>query len=88
MTIKVHPYGSEATVIDNLQSGDSATDTVGFYGVTPIAQQSGAALATIAITSATSGGFGFTTSAQAMALVDQVKAITSVLKAVGILTTV
>ena len=65
-----------------------ASDSIGFYGVTPVARQSGAALATIAITSATAGGFGFTTSAQAMALVDQVKAITSVLKTAGILTTV
>jgi hypothetical protein len=68
--------------------GQDASDLVGFHGVTPVAQASGAALATIAITSATTGGFGFSTSAQAMALVDQVKALTSVLKAKGILTTV
>jgi hypothetical protein len=78
----------KATPYTELHVMGSATDTLGFYGVTPVAKQSGAALATIAITSATTGGFGFTTSAQAMALVDQVKAITSVLKAVGILTTV
>ena len=68
--------------------GQSSSDLVGFHGVTPTAMASGAALATLAITSATTGGFGFTTSAQAMALVDQVKAVVSVLKTKGILTTV
>lgn len=77
----LNPYG-------DVQIGDASTDTLGFYGATPIAQQSAAALATIAVTSATAGGFGFTTSAQAMALVDQVKAITSALKGLGVLTTV
>lgn len=88
MTVKVHPYGTEQTVIDNFQAGDASTDTWAVLGATPIAQQSAAALATLAITSATTGGFGFTTSAQAMALVDQVKAICSALKSVGIITTV
>jgi hypothetical protein len=66
---------------DGVVLGRSATDKIAFFNATPVVQQSGAALATIAITSATTGGFGFTTSAQAMALVDQVKAV-------GILTTV
>ena len=87
MTVRVHPYGTEQTVIDNLQAGDASTDTWAVLGATPIAQQSAAALATITITSATAGGFGFTTSAQAMAIVDQLKAITSALKGVGIITT-
>jgi hypothetical protein len=75
--------GPDGTVI-----GTTSSDLIAFFGATPVVQQSSAALATIAITSATSGGFGFTTSAQAMALVDQVKAITSVLKTFGLLTTV
>lgn len=75
--------GSDGTVL-----GLGASEKIAFFNATPVVQQSGAALATIAITSATTGGFGFTTSAQAMALVDQVKAITSILKTFGLLTTV
>jgi hypothetical protein len=88
MTVRVHPYGTEQTVIDNFQSGDSATDTWGLFGVTPIAQQSNSALATLTATSATAGGFGFTASAQFEALMAQVKAITSALKSYGVITTV
>jgi len=39
MAIQSNPYGE-------LQVGDATTDTLGFYGATPIAQRAGAAQAT------------------------------------------
>lgn len=39
MAIQPNPYGE-------LQVGDATTDTLGFYGATPIAQRAGAAQAT------------------------------------------
>jgi hypothetical protein len=71
---------------DGVNHGRSASHKIGFYGLAaPIVQPASAAVATLAITSATAGGFGFTTSAQAMALVDQVKAITSALRGLGLI---
>lgn len=51
MTVKVHPYGDEATVIDNFQSGDATSDTFGAYGTTPITQP--AAVTTVDTTTVT-----------------------------------
>jgi hypothetical protein len=64
---------------------DATTDKIGFYGLTtPIVQPASSAIATLAVTSATAGGFGFTTSAQFEAAVAQLKAITSALRGLGI----
>jgi hypothetical protein len=58
--------------------------TVGFYGTTPIVQQASAVIATLAVTSGTAGGFGFTTSAQFEAAVQQLQFIASVLRNLGV----
>jgi hypothetical protein len=73
---------------DGSSFGLTSSEKISFFGATPVVRQSGAALATIAITSATAGGFGTTTSAQFMSIVDQLNAVTSVLKTFGLLTTV
>jgi hypothetical protein len=72
-------------ITDGLNIGRSTTDKIGFYGLaTPIVQPASSAIATLAVTSATAGGFGFTTSAQFEAAVAQLKAITSALRGLGI----
>lgn len=73
---------------DGVVLGRSATDKIAFFNATPAVQQSGSALATLAVTSGTAGGFGFTTSAQFEAAVNQLKALVSIGKTFGWLTTV
>lgn len=81
-------YTSGPLIPEGTTVGQSSTDKISFWGVTPVVQQSGAALASIGVTSATAGGFGTTTSAQFMALVTRVDAIISVLKTTGIIASV
>lgn len=65
--------------------GQSATDLVGFYGATPIAQRAGAAQAAVATTAATSTSpFGFA-EAQANAIVTLVNELRAALVAAGII---
>ena len=47
MAIQPNPYGE-------IQLGDAITDTIGLYGVTPIAQRAGAAQATSLVGTASS----------------------------------
>jgi hypothetical protein len=72
------------TVTGNTALGDSIADTIGFYGVTGVAQQasasqaavSTAAISAVATTGATnSSPYGYTTSAQADAIVTAINAI-------------
>lgn len=67
-----------------MQIGSSATDEVGFFGVAPSAQRSGASQAALANTTATSGGFGFATSADFNAFTAQLEEIRATLAALGI----
>lgn len=78
----------KATPYTELHIMGSSTDTLGFYGATPIAKQSAAALTTLATTSGTAGGFGFSTSAQFEAMIAQQKAMVSGMKSLGVWTTV
>ena len=66
--------------------GQSTTDTISFYGVTPIAQRSGGAQAAVTTTAATSSTpFGFGTSTQAQAVVTLVNELRAALVAVGLI---
>lgn len=66
--------------------GQSATDKIGFYGATPIVQRSGAAQAAVATTGASnSSPYGFTTAAQADAIVTLVNELRAALVAAGII---
>ena len=66
--------------------GQSTTDTISFYGVTPVAQRSGAAQAAVTTTAATSTTpFGFGTSTQAQAVVTLVNELRAALVAVGLI---
>jgi hypothetical protein len=63
--------------------GQSATDTIGFYGVTPVAQQAaGTAVSTTAVTTTTP--WGFSTSTQAQALVTLANYLSTVLHNLGL----
>lgn len=60
-------------------------DLVAFYGVTPVAQQSGSAMATLVATIATTdSGFVFATSAGFNALVAQVQALRDLVVTLGL----
>ena len=64
--------------------GQSTTDLVGFYGVTPVAQQGGgSAVTTTAVTTTTP--FGFATSTQPQAIVTQVNLLTTALANLGLI---
>ena len=77
---------SEGSSPDGHQYSYSATDPVGFYGVTPVNQRSGAAGAAVATTTATTTTpAGFTTLTQANAIVTLVNEIRASLVAIGIM---
>jgi hypothetical protein len=66
------------------QIGGSATAQVGFYGVTPLVQRSGAAQVALASTTATSGGFGFVDATSFNAFTAQLEEIRATMAALGI----
>lgn len=75
----------DRTAIANLV-GLSATDKIGFYGATPVAQRSGASGAAVTTTAATSTSpVGFSTNTQADAIVTLVNEIRAALVAVGLM---
>jgi hypothetical protein len=63
--------------------GQSATDLVSLYGVTPIAQRSGSSQVALVLTTAVSGGFGFGTSAAFATFTAQLEEIRATLAALG-----
>lgn len=84
-------YGTSTTAItgntgypEGYSVGTSATDDVGFYGVTPIVQPSGAAQAAVTTTAPTVTAYGFT-QAQATALLTLTNEMRRVLVALGLM---
>ena len=66
--------------------GLSTSDTIGFYGVAPVAQRSGSAQTAVTTTAATSTTpYGFSTVTQATALITLVNELRAALVAVGII---
>jgi len=71
---------------DSVTVGRSTTDKVGFHGVTAVVQRSGAAQAAVATTGASnSSPYGYTTSAQADAIVTLLNEIRATLVAKGLM---
>ena len=68
MPIAINPYGE-------VQLGDAAADTLGFYGITPIAQRAGAAQATTLLSTASSTAIDSATKA---ALIEVMNALTAI----------
>ncbi len=71
---------------DGQTFGNSTTDKISFYGKVPIVQRSGSAQAQVTTTAATSTTpYGYSTSAQADAVVTLVNEIRAALVAIGII---
>jgi hydrogenase maturation factor HypE len=69
----------------NVTLGDAVTDTIGFYGVTAIAQRAASTQGALTLTTSTSSGFSFTTSAAFSAGWAQVEEIRATLVALGLM---
>lgn len=69
---------------DGTLIGNSASDLVGFFGTAPADQRSGASQGALTLTTATSGGFGFSTSAAFVAFTAQLEEIRATLAELGI----
>lgn len=66
--------------------GTTTTQKIGFYNTTPVAQRSGAAQAAVATTAATqTSPWGYTTQAQADAIVTLVNELRAAMVAIGII---
>jgi hypothetical protein len=70
---------------DGAQIGSGATQKVDFYGATPITQPTSSTQAALTLTTATSGGFGFSTSAAFNAFSAQLENIRANLVLLGLL---
>jgi len=71
---------------DGVKLGQSITDLVGIYGVTPVAQRAGSAQAAVITTGSTnSSPYGFATAGQGDAIVALVNELRAALVAVGII---
>lgn len=69
---------------DGTTLGQNASDKISFYGVTPIAQRSGAAQAAVTTTAATSTTpYGYSTTTQADAIVTLVNELRAWAVAIG-----
>lgn len=71
---------------DGTTLGRAITEKISVYGVTPVTQRAGAAQAAVATTGATNATpYGFTTAAQADAIVTLVNELRAALVAVGVI---
>lgn len=70
---------------DGVVVGSSATEKVAFFGITPAVQPTNAAQAALTLTTATTSGFGFSTSAGFNAFVAQLENIRASLVTLGLL---
>lgn len=69
---------------DGISLGASASEKVGFYGVTPVIQASTTA-APVSTAATSTSPYGFATSTQADAIVTWVRAVDTALKNIGII---
>jgi UDP-N-acetyl-D-mannosaminuronic acid transferase (WecB/TagA/CpsF family) len=72
---------------DGVTVGQTITDKVSFYGVTPVVQRASASQAAVVTTqhTSTTDSFGFATSNQAMSIITLVNELRAALVAVGII---
>jgi hypothetical protein len=79
MSVEINPY-------NEAQIGNAATDLLGFYGATPIAQPTVTAIGTTTISQvATSGKWAFASSTAAIAFVARVRSLQDKLDALGLI---
>ncbi len=67
------------------QIGQSASEKVAFFGITPATQPTNSAQAALSLTTATSGGFGFVSSAAFNSFTAQLENIRASLVTLGII---
>ena len=70
---------------DGATFGRAATEKISFYGVTPVVQAATLSLVTTTSATSTTAAYGFTTAAQADAVVSNLNAITTALINIGVL---
>ena len=70
---------------DGAQMGSAATEKIAFFGATPITQPTSSSQAALTLITATSGGFGFSTSAGFAAFTTQLENIRANLVLLGLL---
>jgi hypothetical protein len=70
---------------DGALVGAADSDKVGFFGVTPVVRPTNSAQAALTATTATSGGFGFATSANFASFIAQLENIRASLVTLGLL---
>lgn len=70
---------------DGTMVGNAAADKVGFYGITPATQPTNSAQAALSLTTATTGGFGFVSSAAFNSFTAQLENIRASLVTLGII---
>jgi UDP-N-acetyl-D-mannosaminuronic acid transferase (WecB/TagA/CpsF family) len=69
---------------DGCHIGKASTDKVGFYGVTPVVQAATLTSVTTTAATSTTNAYGYTTAAQADAIVTAVNALIVVVENVGL----
>jgi len=72
---------------DGALIGNSATEKIGFYGTTPVVQAAAVTSVTTTGATSTTNAYGFTTAAQADAIVASLNAIQVALTNIGIIDT-
>lgn len=80
-------YGErlDSGMVDGCLIGGASTDKIGFYGLTtPIVQPSAVTSVTTTAATSTTNAYGYTTAAQADAIVTAVNAIITNLAALGL----
>lgn len=69
---------------DGIVLGQSATDKIGFYGVTTVVQPAAVTAVTTTGSSSTTNAYGYTTAAQADAIVTAVNLLITRLQTLGL----
>ena len=72
---------------DGALIGNSATEKIGFYGTPPVVQAAAVTAVTTTGATSTTNAYGFTTAAQADAIVASLNAIRTALTNIGIIDT-
>jgi len=70
---------------DGAQFGKSATETIAFYGATPIVRPSTSSAISTTVSISTAGVYGFSTSTETMQVVSAVSTISWALRQLGLI---
>ena len=79
------PHQLEGLLEDGAHFGGAATDKIGFYGQSPVVQAATIASVTTTGATSTTNAYGYTTAAQADAIVTAVNSVVTALKNLGLI---